>query len=199
MLAGLLANQTARIDRETLERVAERVFGNVALHTPFVRHRHIPPGLLQAVFLTVEGSLRREILDRFRDLDPSEVEGAMSDGRKRVSIACTALPEDVNAAQIRVHRLAAIDRLPPAALVDLLRNKQRTAFLLAFARLISVELPMVIIVVEKQDVDALATLCRSAEFERAVFLSLAIQIGGKEASAALARMTCVPGSVQKRL
>lgn len=187
VLAGLLANQTARIDRETLERVAERVFGNVALHTPFVRHRRIPPDLLQAVFLIVEESLRREILDRFRDLDPLEVESAMSDGRKRVSIAYTALPEDVNAARIVVDRLAAIDRLRPAALVDLLRNNQRTAFLVAFARLTSVDLPMVLFVVEKQDVDALATLCRSAEIERAIFLSLAIQVGGKDATAALAR------------
>lgn len=87
VLAALLANQTARIDRETFERVTERAFGNAALHTPFVRHRRIPPDLLQAVFLTVEESLRREILDRFRDLDPSELEAAMSEGRKRLSLA----------------------------------------------------------------------------------------------------------------
>lgn len=187
VIAALLANQTAQIDRETFERVAERAFGNVALHTSFVRHRRIPPDLLQAIFLTVEESLRREILARFHDIAPSEVEAAMSNGRRRLSLAYTALPEDMETARIVVDRLEAIDRLRPAALVDLLRNDQRTAFLIAFARLTSVDISFVLLIVDRRDVDVLATLCRSAGFERPIYLSLAIQIGGQDATAAQAR------------
>lgn len=187
VVAELLANQTARIARETFERVAERAFDSVALHAPFVRHRRIPPDLLQEVFLVAETSLRSEILDRFRDLDPSELEVAMSAGRKRLSRAYTAIPDDLKAAQVVVDRLEAISRLRPAALVDLLRNNQQTAFLLAFSRLTGVDLASVLFVIERRDIDALATLCRSADFERAIFLSLAITVGGENANAATAR------------
>jgi uncharacterized protein (DUF2336 family) len=187
VVAALLSNQTARIDRATYERVAERAFSNVALHIPFVRHRRVPPDLLQEIFLTVEQSLRREILARFRDLDPSELEAAMSNGRKRLSNAYAALPEDMEKGRIAVDRLEAMGRLRPAALVDFLRNDQRAAFLVAFSRLTSVEPGFILAMIDRHDVDALATLCRSAGFERALFLSLAIQVGGQNANAALAR------------
>lgn len=187
VLASLLGNQTARIDRATYERVAERAFKNVALHIPFVRHRRIPPDLLQEIFLTVEKSLRDEILDRFRDLDPSELEAAMDNGRKQLSHAYASAPDDMEAARIAVDRLEAIGRLRPAALISLLRDDQRTAFLVAFSRLTAIEFAVVVSVVDSRDIDALATLCRSASFERALFLSLAMEIGGQYANAALAR------------
>src|SRR5262245_41020005 len=58
VVASLLENRTARIDRPTFERVAERAELSPVLHAPFVRHHKAPLDLLNNVYLKVEGELR---------------------------------------------------------------------------------------------------------------------------------------------
>ena len=55
----------------------------------------------------------------------------------------------------------------------------RTAFKIALARLTDVEFDLVQRVVEGKDLDTLALLCRGANFNRPLFVSLAIALDGK--------------------
>jgi hypothetical protein len=66
--------------------------------------------------------------------------------------------------------------LIPPALVTLMREGPvaRTSFKLALARLTGVEYEQVDRVVEGQDLDTLALLCRGSQFDRALFVSLAV-------------------------
>ena len=52
-------------------------------------------------------------------------------------------------------------------LVQLLRENKRTAFLLAFAKLVDIEFDLGRRLVDVKDIDALAMLCRGAGFDRA--------------------------------
>lgn len=179
VLHSLLGNPTAQMDRPTFEKVAERASANPVLHAPFVRNRNVPLDLLNEVYLKVADQLRAEILVRFDGVSPGELEAALQVGRARLSTAYGVIPQDFDQAKQYLAKVEMVTPVQPPQLVDMLRDGRRTAFLIAFAKLVDMDFAMVQRLVEAQDIDALALLCRSASFHRSVFVSLSLIIGGE--------------------
>ena len=176
VVVSLLQNATAKIDRETFERVAERVETSQVLHAPFVRSTNAPLDLLNSVYLRVEGDLRREIMRKFHGVSPAELEAALDVSRTHLSAAYGALPSDYAVGKEHVAKLAKAGALKPAVLVQLLREERRTAFLVAFAQLVDIEFDLGQRLVEAKDLDALAMLCRGAGFDRGLFVTICIMV-----------------------
>lgn len=176
VVVSLLENRTAKMDRETYQRVAERAEVNPVLHAPFVRNAQVPLDLLNNVYLRVEHDLRREIMRKFHGVSPAELEAALEASRNHLSSAYGALPDDFQIAKDQIAALEKKAALAPPVLVQLLRENKRTAFLLAFAKLVDVEFELGRRLVDTNDIDALAMLCRGAGFERGLFVTLCITI-----------------------
>jgi uncharacterized protein (DUF2336 family) len=180
VVASLLGNNTARMSRDTFERVAGRAEASPVLHAPFVRNRHVPLDLLNSVYLKVEKDLRREIMRKFHGVSPAELETALEASRNRLSSAYGALPADYEHAVVRLADLEKRGALRPAVLVELLRENHRTAFVLAFSKLVDIEFEVAHRLTDAKDLDALAMLCRGAGFDRALFVTIALLIAGQE-------------------
>jgi uncharacterized protein (DUF2336 family) len=178
VVASLLGNNTAKIDRQTYEKVAQRAEVNPVLHAPFVRSAHVPLDLLNSVYLKVENSLRREIMRKFHGVSPQELEAALEASRTHLSSAYGALPDDYQAARDQIAAIEKKAMLKPPVLVQLLRENKRTAFLVAFAQLVDIEFDLGRRLVDAKDMDALAMLCRGAGFDRGLFVTLCILVLG---------------------
>ncbi|MBI1339515.1 DUF2336 domain-containing protein [bacterium] len=178
VVASLLSNNSAKIGRETFERVADRAKESPVLHAPFVRNQHVPLDLLNEVYLQVETGLRQEIMKKFDKVSPEALEEALRNSRDRLSEAYGALPTDFKEGATRVADLEKRGGLKPPALVMLLRENQRTAFTIAFAKLVDIEFGAAQRLIDAKDLDALAILARSASFDRALFVTLCMLIGG---------------------
>ncbi len=176
VVASLLENRTARLNRQTYEKVAERAEVSPVLHAPFVRNAHMPLDLLNNVYLKVETGLRREIMRKFHGVSPQELEAALEASRNHLSSAYGALPDDFQAAKDHVTALDKKGALKPPVLVQLLRENKRTAFLIAFAQLVDIEFDLGRRLVAGKDLDALAMLCRGSGFDRGLFVTLCILI-----------------------
>lgn len=180
VVVSLLGNAAARMDRATYERVAGRAQNSPVLHAPFVRNRNVPLDLLNSVYLQVETGLRREIMRKFHGVSPAELEAALELSRNALSAAYGAAPPDFHVASEFVSGLEAKGGVKPPMLVQFLREGRRTAFLVAFSRMVGVDFHLTQRLVDGQDIDALAMLCRGAGFERALFVTLCLLIGGED-------------------
>lgn len=178
VVASLLRNPSARISRETYERVADRALSSPALHAPFVRHKNVPLDLLNAVYLRVSVELRREIVGKFQGASTEDIEAAFEASREHLATEYGALPRDYQLAKEYVDDLQRRSALRPASLEFMLRDNKHTSFLIAFARLVDVDYDLVSRLVEAKDVDGLALLCRSAGFDRNLFITLCMMILG---------------------
>ncbi len=178
VVVSLLENRTARIDRKTYEKVADRAQANPVLHAPFVRNAQAPLDLLNKVYLKVETDLRREIMRKFHGVSPAELEAALEASRNHLSSAYGALPDDFQLARDYVAELDRKAPLKPPILIQLLRENRRTAFLVAFAQLVDVDFNLARRLVDNKDVDALAMLCRGAGFDRGLFVTLCLLVAG---------------------
>lgn len=178
VVASLLENRTARIDRQTYEKVAERAADNPVLHAPFVKNQNVPLDLLNNVYLKVENDLRKEIMRKFHGVSPAELEAALELSRAHLSTAYGALPDDFQVAKDYVAALDKKGQLKPPMLVQLLRENKKTAFLIAFAQLVDIEFDLGRRLIEGKDLDALAMLSRGAGFDRGLFVTICLLVSG---------------------
>jgi len=172
----LARNDKALLSRASHEVLVDRAAQNPFLHEAVVDRAGLPADLLNEMYFMVEGRLREKILSRNSSLDPKALEQSLESSRKRLAAQAGALPADYVEAEAFVHGLLERGALTPSALVKMLRDGQRTRFVLALSESTGVDFNTARRVVERQDLDALAILCKAADFDRALFTTFAVLV-----------------------
>ncbi len=180
VVGSLLVNRSAKIARNTYERITERAQTSPALQAPLVRRQGVPLDLLNDLFESAASELRQEILKQYENVSPAELDEALKRSCERVAKAYGGMPEDLEAAKHSLRKIEQAGELKPLLLVRLMREGQasRTQFLLAFAKLTDVDFSLVLRLIDKKDIDALALLCRAAGFDRALYVTLCLFVMG---------------------
>ena len=181
VVTSLLTNDKAEIGAVAYDMVAKRAETSPVLQAPLVRRAGVPLELLNNLYLKVESDLRREIIGKFESVAPEELEAAFARTRAQVSKRYNQ-PDDFEVSKRRIDAMARNRTLTPPALVNLMREgpASRTAFKLAFAQLADVDYELIERVVEGPDIDTAALLCRGSQFDRALFLALAVGLDKSE-------------------
>lgn len=173
-LGALLKNEGAALSRGASETAVERAKANPDLHEAVVERAALPPDLLNEMYFVVEARLRQRILEQNARLDPALLESALSAGRARIAADDGALPADYPEAMAYVRELKAAGQLTPQALARFLRSGGRTQFLIALAELAEIDFHTARQIVDRRELDALAVVCKSADLDRALFLTYAV-------------------------
>jgi uncharacterized protein (DUF2336 family) len=176
VVTSLLGNEGADIADKTYDIVMERADGSPMLQAGLVRRKSVPLDILNTLYHKTEADLRREIVAKFGEVKPEELEKAFERSRARVTSRYRRVPEDMAAARKRLAALEAQRLLAPPVLASLLREgpASRTAFVLTFAKLADVEFDVVLQAVDGPNLDTLALLSRGAGFDRGLFVTLAV-------------------------
>jgi uncharacterized protein (DUF2336 family) len=182
-LGVLLRNEGAELSRQAHETAIDRAEANPALHDAVVSRRSLPVDLLNEMYFVVEAKLRTKIMARNAQVDPEALEAALAAGRKRVASSDGALPPDYDAAERDVKSLLARKALTPKVLAAMLRARERTKFMLALAELAGIDFHTAQVILERREIDALAVVCKAADFERPLFLTFAVLVLDRDADA----------------
>ena len=175
-LGALLVNPTAPLSRQASEKVVDRAVENPALHEAVVDRHDLPVDLLNEMYFSVENKLRQRIMARNASIDPAALEAALEAGRKRLATRDGALPADYNQAEAQVRALRARGAIGPQTLAGFLRHNERTKFLIALSEMAEIDFHTARRIVDRRELDALAIICRAADFDRALFLTFAVLI-----------------------
>lgn len=187
VVVSLLENETAEIDRETYEAVTERAMTSKVLQAPLVKRKNVPVDLLNDVYQVVEKKLREQIMARFDSVSEEELNEALAASKNRLNVAYGKAPEDIDKQIKWVEDEVEAERLTPPHLVQQLRNGDRSRFYASFAHFTQVSLDTIYRIIDQKDVDAMAILCRSSHFPKALFSTLAMQIVGGQNGVAKAK------------
>ncbi len=180
-LGVLLENEGAALSRQAHETAVDRAGANPDLHAAVVSRRSLPIDLLNEMYFVVEAKLRNQILERNAEVDPEALEAALAAGRNRLATADGALPADYEAAERDVRSLVARKALTPKALASMLRNREATKFMVALAELSGIDFHTARLILERRELDALAVVCKAADFERSLFLTFAVLVLDRDA------------------
>jgi uncharacterized protein (DUF2336 family) len=182
-LGVLLRNENAELSRAAHETAVDRASANPALHEAVIDRQSLPPDLLNEMYFVVESRLRDRILEKNAAIDPDALEAALAAGRKRVATRDGALPADYVASEAAVHAMKSKGGLGPATIASLLRNGQTTQFLIALSEMADIDFHTARRILERRELDALAIVCKAADFDRSLFLTFAVLVLDRESDA----------------
>lgn len=186
-LGALLANEGARFSRQGIEAAVERARKVESLHEVVVHRHDLPIDLLNEMYFVVETRLREQILKRNASVDPATLDDALARARARLSKRETQLSDELKRAMVFARLKRSEGVLDGRLLVTLLRESQHARFICAFAEIVGVEVETARGVIARRDIDAIAMLCRAADVERAVFVSIAVLLCSDEQDNAMVR------------
>jgi len=179
-LEVLLANASANLSREAQERLVDRAMEHPALQSAVVRYAKLPIDLLNEMYFVVEARMRSAILQRNAQIKPEDLDEALKKSRDRVASRKRLPPEDFATAQKTVKAVEVRGTISPNALVGFLRSGDNTAYLIAISKLAGVDFETARTIHERRELDALSIICKAAGFERAIFITLAVLVLGRE-------------------
>lgn len=175
-LGVLLRNSGAALSRRAHEKAVDRAVANPDLHEAVVSREQLPIDLLNEMYFVVEARLRDRITSANAAIDPAQLEAALAAGRKRVAVGDGALPADYAEAEAAVRSMISKGDIGPRALAALLRNRETTKFLIALAELADIDFHTARRILERKELDALAIVCKAADFDRSLFLTFTVLI-----------------------
>lgn len=172
-VAKLITNEKAKLSRATYETVTRRAETSPVLQAPLVNRKETPADLLNDLMMVVENSLREKIMTRFDKMEPGVLEAALAASRQRLE---SRLKEDteIRAARDFITRAKVRKQLDGNLLARLLREKKRTHFCVGFAELAGVDYHAAKRALDHESVDGLALICKAANIEKALFVTLAV-------------------------
>lgn len=181
-VATLIQNDGAQLSRQTFETVTERAEISPVLQAPLVGRQDTPNDLLADLMLTVETRLRERIIARFDKVDPSVIENAMAASRARLAKRLKE-DKDIEEARTFIRSKQVRRQLDGALLARLLREREHVKFHVGFAEMTGVDIVAARRAIEQDCVDPLALICKSAGFDKALFVTLAVLRGSANAEA----------------
>lgn len=181
-LDALMRNETAVVSRTSMEAAVDRARGNAILHESVIERRDIPLDLLNEMYFVVEARLRDQILERNAAVDPATLDAALSKARARMAKVASVMDAEAKNAMAYIQSKKNSGELNARLLVSLYRETKRMHFLYGLAELTNLDHETISGVLERQDIDGLAMICRASNIERPLFVTIAVlACGGEEA------------------
>ena len=181
-LDALMRNDGAEVSRTSMEAAVDRARRNTLLHEAVVERRDIPLDLLNEMYFVVETNLRNQIMKRNATVDPGALDAALAKARERIKKSVGDLGAEAKNAMAFILSKKGSGELNARLLVSLYREAKRTHFLYGLAEITNLDPETVASLLERQDIDGLAMICRASGIERPLFVTLAVlACGGDEA------------------
>jgi uncharacterized protein (DUF2336 family) len=147
-----------------------------------VKRRDVPLDLLNEMYFLVESRLRDQIMKRNSSVDQATLDAALAKARERVSKSVANTSAEARRAHAFILVRKGAGELDARLLVSLHREGKPLHFLYGLAELTQLEPATVADLLERRDVDGLAMVCRAANIERPLFVTLAVlTCGGDDA------------------
>ncbi len=183
-LDALIRNDGAQISRPSLEVAVDRAQKSAVLHEAVVKRRDLPIDLLNEMYFVVEKSLREQIMVRNAAFDPSALDAALAKARDRMRKSAQEMTAETRNAKSFIMTKKNSGELSARLLVSLYRESKQAHFLYGLAEITGVDYDTAADLLQRQDIDGLAMICRAANIERPLFVTIAVMTcGGDNAMA----------------
>ncbi|MEQ1619398.1 MAG: DUF2336 domain-containing protein [Terricaulis sp.] len=183
-LDALIRNDGAKISRPSMEAAVDRAQNSAFLHEAVVKRRDVPLDLLNEMYFVVEARLREQIMGRNAAVDPATLEAALTKTRNRMRKSALEMNAETRTAKAFILAKKNSGELSARLLVSLYRESKQAHFLFGLSEITGVDYDTAADLLERQDIDGLAMICRAANIERPLFVTLAVMTcGGDDAMA----------------
>ncbi|MCF6292004.1 MAG: DUF2336 domain-containing protein [Robiginitomaculum sp.] len=175
-LVKLASNSGARFNRQSMQKMVSKSETVTALQAPLVEHEDLPADLMNEMYMFAEKKVRERILTRNQEIDPKVLEEALSKVKNKTIDKTEQRPEGYQKACFFIDAIHAKGQLDGVGLIKFERANERLSFTLGLAKLANVDYGTIDRVLQRDDVDALALICRGIGFDAAMFVTITLLV-----------------------
>lgn len=174
VLVRLVSNTGAALSETAMETLTDKAQTVEALRRPMVTRADVPPHLLNEMFFAVSSELKRMIMNRMTDVDPSIIDGAIRQTERRMKMRANAPDPEQAKADAFMAQLTKSGPVTEGMLVNLAKQKRGTEVTIVFGKLAGLDLATAKRVLGDPNPEALAIAARACRFDRQTFSTLAL-------------------------
>lgn len=174
VLVRLASNDGAELSRDAMEVLADKAETVEPLRRPMVTRADIPPDLLNQMFFAVSSELRRVIMSRMENVDPSVIDGAIRQTERRMKMRAAAPDPEQAKADAFIQGLTKSGPITEQLLVNLAKQKRHAEVAIVFAKLADLDLKTAKRVIGDSNPEGFAIASRACRFDRQTFSTLAL-------------------------
>ena len=178
VVASLLDNNGAAIDRPTMEKVTDRALSSTSIQKSFVSREAVPLDLLNELTMVVQKDLRDEILKRFETVSEEELDRALTKGRHSVRMTHRKASLEQRNAIAEIDQVERTGKLKVDRLLKYLQDDNPAAFAETLNRLSGIGYSNAIKIYRERDVDSLALAMKALDAPLPLFATTAAYIAG---------------------
>lgn len=180
VIASLLENHTAKIGRESMEKVADKAQTSSILQQSFVGRDDVPLDLLNELVMIVEKDLRDEIVKRFENVSEQELDAALARSRRLVRKNFGKQSREQKIAEAEIEQLQQKETLTVSHLHRFLQSDRISCFCETLNRLSGIGYSAAHSIYMKRDVDGLALVLKALDAPMQTFATIAAYVAGKK-------------------
>lgn len=178
VVASLLENDGAIINRTALEKIADRAITSKTLQKSFVSRDTVPLDLINELMMVVEKDLRNEILNRFQSVTPQDLDAALAKSRRVVRQHFGKASRQQKAAIAAIDHLEKLGKLKLEDLLKFLQNEDYPCFAEALGRLSGIGYDNAMKIFRERDIDSLAMTMKALDAPLPLFATIAAYVAG---------------------
>ena len=178
VVASLLENDGAIINRTSMEKIADRAITSDTLQKSFVGRDDVPLDLLNELVMVVEKDLRSEILSRFENVSSTELDAALAKSRRAIRQNYGKATRQQKAAESHIDHLEKIGKLKVDDLLKFLQSEDYPAFAEALGRLSGIGYEGAMKIFKDRDIDSLAMTMKALDAPLPLFATVAAYVAG---------------------
>jgi uncharacterized protein (DUF2336 family) len=130
--------------------------------------------IITEMYFIVEAGLREQILERNAQVPPEVLEAALAKARERMGKSAEAANDESRKAAKFIQTKKAAGELNARLLISLFREGKKLQFVFGLAEMTSLDPDTASALLERSDIDGLAMICRAANIERPLFVTIAV-------------------------
>ena len=169
VVEGLVRNQTAKIGRDTMEKVVARAESSPTLQAPLVDRPDLPADLMKDMLTFVSEEIKTKILQQTNMVNAEKLDELLEDVGAKIGGESKLRNNSRSKPEVTIQELIENGELNEGKLVELAKQRQIPELICGLAHLSELDIPTTRRAIMDRSGEGLAIVCKSCGFNQSTF------------------------------
>jgi len=169
VVEGLVRNETAKISRNTMQKVVERAESSTGLQAPLVDRPDLPADLMKDMLAFVSEDIKAKIMDQTNLINADKLDEILEDVGTKIENKSNLRKNSKSKPEVLIEELVRNGELNENKLVELAKQRKIPEFICGLAHIAELDISATRRAIMDRSGEGLAIVCKSCNFTQATF------------------------------
>ena len=169
VVEGLVMNQTAKIGRDTMEKVVERSQSSERIQAPLVDRPDLPADLMKDMLAFVSEDIKSKILEQTNMVNAEKLDEMLHDVGEKIESRSNVRKDGKSKPELMIEELHRAGELDQSKLVEMVKQRKIPEFICGLAKVAELDMATTRRAIMDRSGEGLAIVCKSCDFDQSTY------------------------------